>query len=337
MNGRTKTGRLTVFILTIPLILFAVIFRPVPLMAQQISIPDWENPLLTTFNTIKPHSTYIPYDSEIKAINNDPALSADYKLLNGRWNFCLSENYTKVPQGFYIPEFDASKWSLIDVPSTWEVQGYSYPIYTNSAYEFCPENPQPPHVPYDYNPVGAYITRFLSPEGFKGKNVFIHFGAVKSFFYIWLNGKYIGFSKDSKTPAEFDLTPYMVQGENTLALEVFRWSDGSYLECQDMWRMSGINRDVYLYARPGIYIRDFFARGDLKDNYTNGNLVLDVLFNDLESAKAKKQSLRISLFESDNTHKQVFSEVASLSNIQGKDSLRFEKIVSQAKKWTAEL
>ena len=221
------------------------------------------------------------------------------------------------------------------MPSTWEVHGYSYPIYTNTTYEFT-KNPAPPHVPYDYNPVGTYLTQFVLPETFLNKKVFIHFGAVKSFFYLWLNGKYLGFSKDSKTPAEFDLTPYLIEGPNTLAMEVFRWSDGSYLECQDMWRMSGINRDVFLYARPQTYVRDFFAKGNLKDKYTNGNLEIDLLFNKLSADDSKNLKLQINLYDKENTAKPVSSETLALTKALGTDSLHYEKFIALPKKWTAE-
>lgn len=316
--------------------IISVVCFPLFMVAQQISVPDWENPQQTSFNTAKSHVTFVPYDSEAKAVKNNAGESALYLSLNGKWKFKLSDNYTQVPPGFYQPGFDASSWSLIEVPSTWEVQGYSYPVYTNIPYEFYSKNPLPPHVPHEYNPVGTYLTEFSVPESFKGKNVFIHFGAVKSFLYIWLNGKYIGFSKDSKTPAEFDLTPYLKQGNNTLALQVFRWSDGSYLECQDMWRMSGINRDVFIYARPQTNVRDFFARGNLKDNYTSGNLEIDILFNTLSAEEAKNYKLQINLYEKNNIAKPVSSDIIPLGSVAGLDSLRYEKRIPQAKKWTAE-
>ena len=318
----------------IALFAFSGIFHP--LRGQNIGIPDWENPTLTSLNTLDPHVTMIPYDSESKAINNDPGQSAYYLSLNGKWKFRLSDNYTKVPAGFYQLGFDVSTWAMIDVPSTWEVQGYSYPIYVNIAYEFNSRNPLPPYVPYDYNPVGTYVTQFTLPESFKDKKTIIHFGAVKSFFYIWLNGKYLGFSKDSKTPAEFDLTPYLAEGSNLLALEVFRWNDGSYLECQDMWRMSGINRDVFVYARPGSYIRDFFVKGNLKDKYTNGNLEIDVLLNQKLNASSKGQKLQINLYEKNDTSKPISSESLDLGSLIGKDSLHTEKFIPKIKKWSAE-
>lgn len=331
MYSEMKTFRIT-----IALVMFLCLIFLNMLKAQQISVPDWENPEITSFNTVKPHVSYIPYDTEDKSIKNNSAESSAFKLLNGKWKFKLSDNYTQVPAGFFKPGFDASYWALIDVPSTWEVQGYCYPIYTNIPYEFYSKNPLPPHVPYDYNPVGTYLTDIKVPESFKGKNVFIHFGAVKSFFYIWLNGNYIGFSKDSKTPAEFDLTPYLIDGSNSLALQVFRWSDGSYLECQDMWRMSGINRDVFVYARPQTYIRDFFVKGNLKDNYTNGNLEMDILFNKVSSEDSKKYKLQINLYDKSNAVNPVSTEIVSLEKAISTDSLHYEKFIPNVKKWTAE-
>ncbi len=323
--------------ITFSLVLVILIFNLLNVSeAQNISVPDWENPKMTSLNTAKPHVTYVPFDTEAKAITNNPEESAAYRSLNGKWKFKLSDNYTQVPAGFFKPGFDASKWALVDVPSTWEIQGYSYPIYTNISYEFYSNNPLPPHVPYDYNPVGTYITEITMPETFKGKSVFIHFGAVKSFFYIWLNGNYIGFSKDSKTPAEFDLTPYLKDGNNALALQVFRWNDGSYLECQDMWRMSGINRDVFIYARPQTYVRDFFAKGNLIENYTKGNLEIDILFNKLSAEDLKTNKLQINLYEKNNTVKPVSTAIISVDKAVGKDSLHYEKLIPNVKKWTAE-
>lgn len=323
--------------ITFSLVLVMLIFNLLnELKAQNIAVPDWENPELTSYNTVKPHVTYIPFDTEAKAVMNKPEESTAFMSLNGKWKFKLSDNYSLVPANFFQPGFDASSLDLIDVPSTWEVQGYSYPIYSNSAYEFYTNNPLPPHVPYDYNPVGTYLTEIEIPKSYYGKNTFIQFGAVKSFFYIWLNGKYIGFSKDSKTPAEFDLTLYLKEGTNTLALQVFRWSDGSYLECQDMWRMSGINRDVFIYSRPQTYVRDFFAKGNLKDKYTKGDLEIDILFNKLSADDLKKYKLQINLYDKVNTAKPVSTETISLDQAAGKDSLHYEKSIPGVKKWTAE-
>ncbi|MBM3404846.1 MAG: hypothetical protein FJY10_08150 [Bacteroidetes bacterium] len=211
-------------------------------------------------------------------IKNDWATSPSYKLLNGRWRFFWSENPDQRPKDFYKSDYDVSKWKFIPVPSNIELQGYGYPIYVNWAYEFT-RQPNPPDVPDEYNPVGSYVTTFTIPAAWVNKQVFLHFGAVKSFMYVYLNGKRVGMSKDGKTPAEFNITSFLVPGANRLAVEVFRWSDGSFLECQDFWRISGIERDVYLFSTPNVFIRDFFARGDLVNEYQDGMLRLSMDIN----------------------------------------------------------
>ena len=308
-----------------------------PVFSQNSSFPDWENPQLVSFNTEKPHVTMIPFDTEAKAIANQWPESGWYKSLNGKWKFSFSDNPASAPSGFFEPGFNAETWKDIEVPSTWEVQGYGYPIYVNTRYEFFTDHPLPPHVPYDYNPVGSYLSSFTLPESWKSKRVIIHFGAVKSFFYIWLNGKYLGFSKDSKTPAEFDLTRYLSEGRNTLALQVFRWNDGSYLECQDMWRMSGINRDVYLVAEPGVYIRDFFAEAGLTDGYTNGLLKLDISMANPDSVRFQGTKLGIRLYNAASPGKPVLEEFLPVDMQQKtSDSLHLEAKIPQPEQWTAE-
>lgn len=307
------------------------------LYAQNIIVPDWENPESTSLNTEKPHVSMIPYDSEEKAINNVAIHSKYFFSLNGSWKFKLFDNYTLVPKGFYNPDYNSSEWKFIKVPSTWEVQGYSYPIYVNATYEFYNSNPVPPHVPHQYNPVGAYITTFEIPADYTNKQTIIHFGAVKSFFYLWLNGKYIGFSKDSKTPAEFDLTPYLTKGTNTLAMQVFRWSDGSYLECQDMWRMSGINRDVYIYAKPDIAIRDFFAKAGLTNNYIDGDLHLNVQLESTQVSTDINYSLAIRLYDNAKPQVKILEEIVAVDCKTKSQEINFQKILSHIKTWTAEI
>lgn len=304
--------------------------------AQQKAVNDWENPGLTSVNTEKPHVTMIPFANESQALKNNRAESPFYKSLNGKWKFNFAGNPELAPADFWKNGYNCSGWNDIEVPSTWEVQGYGYPIYVNIRYEFFTDNPNPPMVPHDYNPTGSYITTFTLPENWQSKQVFLHFGAVKSFFYLWINGQYVGLSKDSKTPAEFNITNYLKDGENKIAMQVMRWSDGSYLECQDMWRMSGINRDVYLFARPDAGIRDFFAAGSLTNNYEDGLLRLTVYFDLKRNAGISDCKLKVSLFDK-TTSSPVFSDLRELSEIGGKtDSLYLEKIISQAKQWSAE-
>lgn len=245
---------------------------------QSQGSPDWENPAVFDINKEAPHATFIPQKDVAGAIANKAADSPFYKSLNGSWKFKWVEKPADAPDEFYRNSFDVSDWADIHVPANWELQGYGIPIYVNTSYEWTPkwaDRPDPPHVPHDYNPVGSYRRTFTIPETWRGREVFIHFGAVKSAFYIWINGNQIGYSQGSKTPAEWNITPYLRPGENSVALQVFRWSDGSYLECQDFWRLSGIERDVYLVSTPRLCIRDFFAKPDLDSDYQNGSLTVE--------------------------------------------------------------
>ncbi|MCX6247876.1 MAG: DUF4981 domain-containing protein [Bacteroidetes bacterium] len=316
---------------------------PLLLSAQTGTPPDWENPALTGINNEPPHATFIPYADEQTTLANDWNASPYYKLLNGTWKFNWSENPGSRPLNFYQDDFPVSGWQDIQVPSTIEVQGYGYPIYVNQPYEFIHlMKPDPPHVPHDYNPVGSYRTSFTLPEKWNGRQVFLHFGAVKSFLYVYLNGQKIGMGKDAKTPVEFNITNYLRVGSNTLGVEVFRWSDGTYLECQDMWRLSGINRDVYLFSTPGVRIRDFEATGDLTDNYNNGLLRLTVILqHPSEGAKRPVSGvwqIGVKLYRLKEDKKPVFEESIYITLKEGtEDTVTFERAVANPDKWSAEI
>ena len=233
---------------------------------DSVLVNDWENPKVFSINKEEPYSTFVPYPDLESALSLDRRQSPYYKSMNGKWKFYWVPKPADRPEDFYLDDYNVKNWSEIDVPSNWEFQGYGVPIYVNIPYEF-PGVPDPPHIPHDNNPVGCYKYSFMVPPAWEGREIFIHFGAVKSAFYIWINGQKAGYSEDSKTPAEWNITRYLKSGENSVALEVYRWCDGSYLECQDMWRISGIERDVYLYAAPRVRIRDFYIGADLTDNY----------------------------------------------------------------------
>lgn len=237
--------------------------------------PDWENPKMIQQNKEKAHTCFYPYESLEKAKLNDPNQSKRIQYLNGKWLFEWSENPISRPKDFYLETYDKSDWDSIAVPSNWELQGFDVPIYVNIPYEWT-KNPKPPKVPKDINPVGSYFREFDIDNDWLNSNIFVHFGAVKSAFYLWVNGEKVGYSQGSKLPAEFDITQFVKQGKNTIALEVYRWSDGSYLECQDFWRISGIERDVYLISRPRLFIEDFEARTSLNEDFTEGYLDLNV-------------------------------------------------------------
>ncbi len=177
---------------------------------------DWENPALLHAGTERPRATFVPFPDAASALRLDPEGSPRYLSLNGPWKFHWSPRPADRPLDFWKPGADVGGWKETPVPSNWMFQGYDYPIYVNIPYEFA-RNPKPPFVPHDHNPVGSYRRTFTVPADWAGMDVFLHFGAVKSFFYVWVNGEKIGFSKDSKTPAEFDITRFLVPGENVVA------------------------------------------------------------------------------------------------------------------------
>jgi beta-galactosidase len=259
---------------------------------SQQSHPDWENETIIGINKVKPHAHFIPYQNMETARENDPGQSSYYQSLNGKWKFRLVNHPDKTPEGFFEIDFEDNKWDNIPVPSNWQLEGYDYPIYTNVKYPFG--QPTPPSIPSEYNPTGLYRTSFNLPKGWQEKVVFIHFGAVKSAFYLWINGQKVGYSQGSKTPAEFNITKYLKTGKNHLAAKVIRWCDGSYLEDQDFWRLSGIEREVYLLATPRVRIRDYTVHSGLDSSYKNGIFKLEVeLANHQEALQEAKLSCRI--------------------------------------------
>ncbi len=219
------------------------------------SLNDWENPAVQGIHREPMHATLLPYSDVADALRNERERSPYFLLLNGSWKFHFSPTPEDAPAGFEAPDFDDSAWDTLPVPSNWQVLGYGIPRYLASSYAF--DTSACPKVPHDTNETGSYRLTFSVPETWRERQVFLVFEGVDSAFYVYLNGKMVGFSKDSRLPAEFNITPYLKEGENVLAVRVFRWSDGSYLEDQDMWFLSGIFRDVYLIARPPAHIRDF--------------------------------------------------------------------------------
>ncbi len=287
---------------------------------------DWENPQLTSQNTISPHAWFIPYANSKAAINKNVS-SPFIKSLDGEWKFNLVINPAERPGDFYKNNFDVSKWKNIKVPANWQTEGFDKFIFTDVEY---PIPPNPPIVPTDYNPVGSYKRNFTVPDAWNGKNIFIRFGAVNSFFYLWINGEYIGLSKDSKSPAEFDITNFVKKGNNTVAVQVFRFSDGTYLEGQDMWKLSGIERSVTVVARPKFCIFDFLVTAGLDDRYVNGKFNLQASFNKKLSA-ANGDIVTVQLL--DGNRKPVYFSKRNIS----KDSLYdFSAIIPSVKKWNAE-
>lgn len=238
--------------------------------------PEWENPKIIGINKLPPHSSFVSFGNEANALTKSDNLSPYYRSLNGKWKFNWVPKPALRPIHFYKPGFNDSGWRWIDVPANWELNGYGTPIYTNVDYEFT-RNPNPPDVPDWHNPVGSYLREFTLPDSWEDRRIFLHFGAVKSAMFVFINGDTLGYSQGSKLPAEFDITDYIQPGLNKLAVQVFRWSDGSYLEDQDFWRLSGIERDVYLYAKTPVMIYDFWANASLDSTYQNGILKTEVI------------------------------------------------------------
>jgi len=240
--------------------------------------PDWQNPKAIHQGTEKAHATMITCPSlEIAktiryTFGAEREKSPFYKSLNGQWKYHFSKTQLDRVAGFEAPAFDDSQWTTIPVPANVEIEGHGVPIYTNIRYPFGKPTPPVVDPANPYNSVSSYRHTFTVPKDWDGKKIFIAFDGVNSFFYLWINGQKIGFSKDSRTLAEFDITPFVKPGENKIAVEVFRWCDGSYLEDQDFWRMSGIFRDVYLWCAPATRIRDFQINTDLDATYTDAIL-----------------------------------------------------------------
>ena len=288
---------------------------------------EWENEKIFGINKEKPHAWFIPYQDIKSAKTHDTAKSAWYQSLNGKWKFRMVNTVAEAADAFASVDFKDGDWDLIDVPSDWQCEGYDYPIYTNIQYPFG--NPDPPRIPSTYNPTGMYRTTFSVPGSWKDHLVFIHFGAVKSAFYLWINGQKVGYSQGSKTPAEFDITTYLKPGKNLLAIKVIRWSDGSYLEDQDFWRLSGIERDVFLVATPRIRIADFTVKAGLDENLTDGLFNLTV---DLADSGFTGESVSVSCRITDGD-KPVFGEEKAA---EAGEAVVFGTTIPGIRPWSAE-
>jgi len=295
---------------------------------------DWENPEIIGRNKEPAHCTLIPFDSAEAALSSEKAESPYYKLLNGVWKFKWVRKPSDRPLEFFKDSYDVSGWADISVPGNWELQGYGVAMYFDEKF---PWRPNCPYINHEYNPVGSYRRSFTVPESWAGRQVFIHFGAVNSAMYVWVNGREVGYSQGSKTPAEFNITSYLRPGENNLSVQVYRWSDGSYLEDQDMWRMSGIERDVYLFSVPSTHVRDFFALVELDSDYLDAALTVKAAVKNYSDTGRSRCRLSMQLFDADR--KPVFRESLEeeLSVAAEEESfVILERPVGRPKKWTAE-
>jgi len=300
--------------------------------------PEWNNnPDIFQLNRLPAHAAVIPYETLEQALAAEAEKSACYMSLNGVWKFAWAENPDKRIRNFYEVGFDHSGWADMSVPSHWQFHGFDYPQYTNINYPWIhQEELEPPFAPTKYNPVGSYVRTFTLPGAWAGRQVRISFQGVESAFYVWLNGELVGYSEDTFTPAEFDLTPYVQPGENKLAVEVYRWCDASWLEDQDFWRLSGIFRDVYLYALPDVFVADFFAHAELDDRYEDGRLRVEATVCDYYGAEKGQVTLKAQLYRNGQP---VLPEPLALAGRIGEDgTLALDGAVPVPKplKWSAE-
>ena len=318
------------------LISLALVLCPVALAAQgqEDRLPYWQDVQTVEVNREYPRAAFMSYPDSATAAAYRYENSPRYLLLNGVWKFYFVDAYRDLPENITDPAVDASGWHDINVPGNWEVQGFGTAIYTNHGYEFKPRNPTPPVLPED-NPVGVYRREFTVPESWDGSEIFLNIDGAKSGVYVYLNGREVGYSEDSKTSAEFAVSDYLVPGENTLVLKIYRWSTGSYLECQDFWRMSGIERDVYLWCQPReAALKDFAIVSTLDDTYTDGLLSVRAVLKNT-AAEGSEAVLRGTLTGPDGA--VVWSEAQEVGlDAGGTSEVRFESRIPDVRPWSAE-
>ncbi|MBX2870609.1 MAG: DUF4981 domain-containing protein [Saprospiraceae bacterium] len=312
------------------------LFTTLSILALALSIAaqnHHENHQVFGINKEAPHAQLFPFENEQLAWQGKMEKSSRFLSLNGLWKFNWVRDPADKPAGFEQIDYDDQGWVDFPVPGNWEVHGYGYPIYLDEKYPFTTTWPK---VPANYNPVGSYRRNFTLPENWEDQNIHVYFGAVKSALYLWVNGQFVGFSQGSKTPAEFDVTEYVSTGQNTIALQIYRWSDASYIESQDMLRLSGIEREVYLYARPQIQIRDFFAQGGLDEQYKDGLLTTDIeVVNQLD--RPQEMQVQIRLYDLQNGHALIYEDQEKVRLVSSEQkTISFKKNIPSVRRWSAE-
>lgn len=302
------------------------------LHAEDTKLPYWKDIQTVAVNKEYPRTAFMTYDNRNQALTGEYENSPYYKLLNGTWNFYYADAYKDLPANIEQPDANIA-WKEIKVPGNWEVQGYGVAIYTNHGYEFKPRNPQPPQLP-ETNPVGVYQRDIEIPADWDGRDIFLRLEGAKSGVYVYVNGQEVGYSEDSKNPAEFLINNYLKPGKNSLVIKIFRWSTGSYLECQDFWRMSGIERDVFLFSQPKTHIKDFNVVSTLDDTYKNGIFKLNV---DVTNHTAANKEVTVA-YELLDAAKKVVAEGNTPCPVtaDGQKSISFEAALSNVKTWTSE-
>ena len=295
------------------------------------AIPEYiKNPRILSKNTLEPRATLFSYENEALAILGVKENSKRYMSLNGTWKFHFAENPSKVKSKIIQTNYPLEKMDNILVPGNWEAQGFGIPYYLDEEYPFKAD---PPFTPTE-NPVGTYKRKFMLPVNWEpnGRTI-LYFGSVRSAMYLWINGKEVGFAKGSKVPIEFDITDYLSKEENDLTVVVYRWSDGSYLEGQDTWRISGIERNVYLYQVPDVQIWDVFAKASLDNSFNDGMIDVSVV---IRNNKSETSNLRLEIDLLDGVNQSVWSKVLEKSRISKSETISFKELIKKPLQWTAE-
>ncbi|MEI6667635.1 MAG: glycoside hydrolase family 2 TIM barrel-domain containing protein [Acidobacteriota bacterium] len=301
--------------------------------AQVAPPPAWQDPQTIGVNREPPHATFTIYPDEASALINARSATPFYQSLNGPWKFHWVGRPADRPVSFHAADFDDTAWKTLRVPSDWQLEGYDVPIYTNITYPWGKADP--PGIPDDNNPVGSYRRHFTLPASWAGRRVLVTFEGVASAFYLWVNGRQVGYSTDSRTPAEFDLTPYVVPGDNVIAVEVYRWCAGSYLEDQDFWRLSGIFRDVTLWSTAALHMRDVEVQAGLTDDLRDGRVRIAV---DVANAGGgpRTAAVRATLLGTHNT--KIAEDTVAVFGVDAGSSSRATTtlMVPTPKAWSAE-
>jgi len=299
---------------------------------------EWNNkPAIFQVNRLKAHAYLMPYNDLKKALQGDWKLSDNYFSLDGQWKFNLVTKPASRPLAFQAVNFNDQSWPNITVPGDWQTQGFDYPIYTNTTYPWQGyENINPPVAPTVYNPVGSYRKTFTLPTDWNNKKCILHFDGVESAYYVWINGNYVGYSENSYSPGEYDISKYLTTGTNTIAVQVFRWCDGSWLEDQDKIRLSGICRDVYMYKVPDVHVNDFFCTTDLDASYENAQFNFSAKLIADSTITQTGYKVQVQLYDSTST--PILSTPLEMPVTFSNDSAKISSSVAVANplKWSAE-
>ena len=292
-----------------------------------------ENPAIFEINQVEGHTPMVNFSSVEEAIQNNWNASHGYLSLNGTWKFHYADTPEQSPHDFFLSGFNDSSWDDIEVPSNWQMKGYGHPKFRNIQHPFRSD---PPNIPREWNPVGSYRKTFLIPEEWVGQQVYLRFEGIRSASFVWVNGEEVGYNQGAFEPSEYDITPYIQPGGNTLAVKVVQWCDGTYLEAQDMWRLGGIFRDVFLYAMPVVHISDYYIVTDLDASYTDADLIIEADIINHTPSNASGYRVRATLYDKELNQVARFQSGSTRIPANGKQKVNLSAKINNPNKWSAE-